>query len=227
MLLRNSISNTKKFFQKTVDSFKSFLSKGSGTYEKLPKTPPFHPFSCGRNHNGTNKGIKTGYNDLDNFYTEFTNQWDSQNSKVKKTMHKSTKQSQELCTSPPQNKNSNYAAKREEFEENNEERGQVVKSKRSKSNASKVMKKSDLCSRSVREKRLYSVAQKLKELEFIMDKGNVDHKLDVEEVLHYYSRLTCPAYLDIVDKFFMEMCAEFFSPQAGSFLQFNSTTKLL
>ena len=43
----------------------------------------------------------------------------------------------------------------------------------------------------------------------MMDIINVDHVLDIE-VLYYYSRLTCPAYLDIVDKFFMDMYAEFF-----------------
>jgi hypothetical protein len=58
------------------------------------------------------------------------------------------------------------------------------------------------------------VAQKLKELE-MMDVSNVEHVLDVEEVLHYYSRLTCPAYLDIVDKFFMDMYAEFIAPPAN------------
>ncbi|ESQ56394.1 hypothetical protein EUTSA_v10026311mg [Eutrema salsugineum] len=38
MALRSSISNTRKFFQKTIDNFKSFFSN-NGTYHKLPKTP--------------------------------------------------------------------------------------------------------------------------------------------------------------------------------------------
>ena len=45
------------------------------------------------------------------------------------------------------------------------------------------------------------VEQKLRELE-MLDMNNVEYVLDIEEVLHYYSRLTCPAYLEIVDKFF-------------------------
>ncbi|KAJ1393511.1 hypothetical protein SESBI_34874 [Sesbania bispinosa] len=53
------------------------------------------------------------------------------------------------------------------------------------------------------------VEKKLRELE-MLDMSNVDYVLDIEEVLHYYSRLTCPAYLEIVDKFFMEMYSEFF-----------------
>lgn len=51
-----------------------------------------------------------------------------------------------------------------------------------------------------------------------MDKGNVDYKLDVEEVFYYYFRFICFVYFDIVDKFFMEMCVEFFSSQVGFFL---------
>lgn len=38
MVLRNSISNTRKFFQKTIDNFKSFFTNND-TYHKLPKTP--------------------------------------------------------------------------------------------------------------------------------------------------------------------------------------------
>ncbi|KAL1207557.1 hypothetical protein V5N11_032452 [Cardamine amara subsp. amara] len=37
MILRSSISNSRKFFQKTIDNFKSFFSN-NGTYQKLPKT---------------------------------------------------------------------------------------------------------------------------------------------------------------------------------------------
>ncbi|KAK8682867.1 hypothetical protein V6N13_038948 [Hibiscus sabdariffa] len=73
-----------------------------------------------------------------------------------------------------------------------------------------------------REARSSLVAQRLKELEMI-DVSNVDHVLDIQEVLHYYSRLTCPTYLDIVDKFFMEMYAEVFGPFDSP--GFNSRTK--
>lgn len=61
------------------------------------------------------------------------------------------------------------------------------------------------------ERRSWLVEEKLKELE-MLDKSNVDHILDIEEVLHYYSRLTCPAYLELVDKFFLDIYAEFFKP---------------
>ncbi|KAK9071283.1 hypothetical protein SSX86_009851 [Deinandra increscens subsp. villosa] len=48
------------------------------------------------------------------------------------------------------------------------------------------------------------VTRKLKEFEK-MDRNNIDLVLDIEEVLHYYSRLTCPVYRDIIEKFFVEM----------------------
>ncbi|KAE9585869.1 hypothetical protein Lalb_Chr24g0395881 [Lupinus albus] len=52
------------------------------------------------------------------------------------------------------------------------------------------------------------LAQKMKELEIIKS-GDIEHKLDIEEALHYYSRLTSPVYLNIVNKFFMDMNSEF------------------
>ncbi|CAI9753805.1 unnamed protein product [Fraxinus pennsylvanica] len=56
-----------------------------------------------------------------------------------------------------------------------------------------------------------ALAKKMKELE-MMDVNDMDHVLDIEEVLNYYSKLTCPAYQDIVDKFFMDMYTEYYLP---------------
>lgn len=61
----------------------------------------------------------------------------------------------------------------------------------------------------------YALAKKMKELE-MMNVGDMEHVLDVEEALHYYSRLKSPAYLSIVDRFFMEMYSEIFIPPASS-----------
>ena len=61
----------------------------------------------------------------------------------------------------------------------------------------------------------YALAQKMKELE-MMDVGDMEHELDVEEALHYYSRLKSPVYLSIVDKFFTDMYSEFSVPQASA-----------
>ncbi|WOH03563.1 hypothetical protein DCAR_0622962 [Daucus carota subsp. sativus] len=59
--------------------------------------------------------------------------------------------------------------------------------------------------------RSYILAKKIKELE-MLDAYNMDHVFDVQEVLHHYSHLTSPVYLDIVDKFFINMYPDFYLP---------------
>ena len=72
----------------------------------------------------------------------------------------------------------------------------------------------------------FALFQKMKELEMMNDAGDVDHMLDIEEVLHYYSHLTSPIYLDIVDKFFMDMYHEFILLRVSS-LRTNSSSRRL
>ncbi|CAN1141954.1 hypothetical protein LINPERPRIM_LOCUS25738 [Linum perenne] len=60
-----------------------------------------------------------------------------------------------------------------------------------------------------REAKSCSLVRKLKELQ-MADASNVDHVRDMEEILHYYSRLTCPEYVDIVERFFMDVYSDFF-----------------
>lgn len=181
MLFRNSISNTKNFFRKTIKSIKSFRSKTS-PYQRLQTTP------------------------IDNFYTELTQQWDLQKGSKKKKQKKNRGEDYD------QKKSGHYPATN--HPENNDDhhdpdrRDGLVKSK--KMMGSNVRNYSGLCSRSAREKRVCLVAQKLKELEMMVDKGNVEYSLDVEEFLHYYSRLTCPVYLDIMDSFIRQIFAELF-----------------
>ncbi|KAK9666162.1 hypothetical protein RND81_14G165400 [Saponaria officinalis] len=67
----------------------------------------------------------------------------------------------------------------------------------------------------------YILAQKMKELD-MMEVEDVDHVLDVEEALNYYSRLSCPAYVDIVDKFFMDMYYDFLLPKPSINLSSSS-----
>lgn len=62
----------------------------------------------------------------------------------------------------------------------------------------------------------FVLARKMKELE-MMEVGDMEHALDIEEALHYYSRITSPVYAGIVDKFFMDMYFDFspsLAPQA-------------
>lgn len=79
----------------------------------------------------------------------------------------------------------------------------------------------ELCSKNINGA-CNELAQKMKDLE--MGVGDVEQVLDIEEALHYYSRLTSPAYLDIVDKFFMEMYTEFSVPPASASI--NSSKRL-
>ncbi|WCJ42466.1 hypothetical protein M5689_023274 [Euphorbia peplus] len=122
--------------------------------------------------------------DLDNFYSDFNDRWPDKKTKKRIT--------------PPTllaNKNGKLGERSYEGRDNYE--------KRWKDDGSK-------CNNM--ERRRVEVQEKLKEIEK-MDMSNVEHVLDIEEVVHYYSRLTCPAYLDIVDKFFMDMYSEMFSDQ--------------
>ncbi|OMO58005.1 hypothetical protein COLO4_34929 [Corchorus olitorius] len=152
--------------------------------------------------------------DLENFYSDFTNRWDSSDkSKAKK---RNNKKKVTISTAPTQ----------ETKEGNNGNFVQITKATKSpvkgkiregdEGETTKVEKNRDenLYLKSKREAKSLAVAQKLKEME-MMDMSNVDHVLDIEEVLHYYSRLTCPAYLDIVDKFFMDLYTEFLGPPAS------------
>ncbi|XP_022749817.1 uncharacterized protein LOC111299104 [Durio zibethinus] len=205
MRLRNSISNTKKFFQKTIQSFKSFFA-GCEPYQKLPKTSPHNPFSFS-NTAGVDMNPRTSnHQEREKLYTDFSGRWDSDNGKAKKRNKKKM-----MSTYPTgEQKEGNKGSFTQLSKQRKLSYGQ------SKTRTGQVEKRQEdySYSKSKREARSLSVAQKLKELE-MMDMSNVDHVLDIEEVLHYYSRLTCPAYLDIVDKFFMDVYTEFFGPPAS------------
>ncbi|GMP42298.1 hypothetical protein CsSME_00012090 [Camellia sinensis var. sinensis] len=67
----------------------------------------------------------------------------------------------------------------------------------------------------------YILAEKMRE----MDMNDVDHVLDIKEVLHNYLHLTCPVYLDIVDNFFVDMYSEFLIPKPSVTIT-NSSRKL-
>lgn len=200
MLLRNSFSNTKKFFRKTVQSFKSLFSGG---YQKLPKTTPPHPLSYAASVN-----LTVQYSS----YEEFAEPCDSgkdqeRKGSKKKAVSSPTKQETEVyrgsfidfSQATPVKKN--HTESREEYHHNRDDTRSIPHQRK---------RQEDYCSEGlIKEGRTCLVAQKLKELE-MLDMSNVDHLLDIEDVLHYYSRINCPAYLDIVDRFFMDIYEEFF-----------------
>ncbi|KAE8682831.1 hypothetical protein F3Y22_tig00111234pilonHSYRG00039 [Hibiscus syriacus] len=163
MLLRNPISNTKRFFQRTLRSFKSlFTGTETEPYHKLPKTSPYNPYSFA----GVDMNQETSPRD----------KWDTNNG----------------------NRNTRILFTLRE--------GNKGKTREGSGSSSSERRRNETSS---------LMARRLKELE-MMDMSDVDQVLDIQEILHYYSRLTCPTYLDIVDKFFMEMYAENFEALGSS-----------
>lgn len=206
MTVRDSnISKAKKLFQKTLQSFKAMLSDG---YQRLPKTPPFNPFSC-----GNDPKLHNSFRELDSRYNNLTDRFGDtpdKEMKKKKTVKKKMKdRRRKQNKEDPYNgsfmkfarfssielRDHHHTGKGEDQKTEKEEEEYKEQREEPSSNCQIV----DAC---------YTITESLKELEK-MDVSNVDHLLDIEEVLHYYSRITCPLYVDIVNKFFMEMYAEF------------------
>lgn len=165
MLLRSSITTTKKFFKSTLKNFKSFFSSG---YQKLPKsTSPYNHLSyC----EATNHVMDTNIDNNNGNYTKLSN------------------------ASPSKEKN--QVKKREVFDKKNNEKRMTLQGEKQKD--------SSFISKDMRERRYCMVEEKLRELK-MLDISNVDYVMDIEEVLYFYSRITSPTYLEIVDRFFMEM----------------------
>ncbi|XVF26745.1 hypothetical protein REPUB_Repub14bG0044800 [Reevesia pubescens] len=200
MQLMESIQKTKNFFHKTVENLKSLFFVG---YQKLSKPPLPYPFSC-------TGGIRKRHQ-KDRYYTDFCNDWEvaleeakmrrNEAMTLKDQMREEDESSGSFInfadSSPVKNKKQNGGK---------EEKKKVRSSQLSKGEEQYYYK---------RNGGSYALAQKMKELE-MMDVGDMEHVLDVEEALHYYSRLKSPVYLSIVDKFFIDMYSEFSVPQASA-----------
>ncbi|XP_050375579.1 uncharacterized protein LOC126793172 [Argentina anserina] len=191
MLLRNSISSTKRFISKTLGNLKNLFSAGS--YQKLPKSPAiYNAYSSSMSTSTTAHVSDMNIYDTSS-HKDFTDQWDSKRQSNNKRL---------VISSPGQE--DHKVVRRRDHEACDLNNNKVM--------PKRVAESRTMVSKELKElKRVCLVAEKLKELE-MLDISNVDHVLDVQEVFHYYSRLTCPAYLEIVDRFFMEMCTEFFGP---------------
>ncbi|GMP22298.1 hypothetical protein CsSME_00000380 [Camellia sinensis var. sinensis] len=187
MLLRNTFHKTKMFFHKTLQNLKSFLF---GRYKKLPKTRPINPLY------GSNGNPK--WQQLDQFNRNFYEQWQSDNDKV----IKSKELMNEVDTT-----NGSFT----KFEDRNALKSECkVREKEEKKIGSISQGRGgEACSQTGNGgEESYMLAEKMRELE-MMAMNDVDHVLDIEEVLHNYLRLMCPVYLAIVDNFFVDMYSEF------------------
>ncbi|KAK6912068.1 hypothetical protein RJ641_024161 [Dillenia turbinata] len=165
-------------------------------YQKLPKATQFNPLSCGN--------INPKIHQLDQLQTDFSDHLESGPVTLKRSENNTIMSFSSQSQRSQQDMPSGSYMKKSPVKNNRNGGGREVKKMESFQESNKGF----ICPPSANG-RAYLLAQKIKELE-MMDVGNMDHVLDVEEVLHYYSRLTCPAYLDIVDKFFLDMYSELF-----------------
>lgn len=205
MLLRETVRKTKLLFHKTLRNFKSVLFGG---YQKLPRSLSFNPF-LGRSRNARTYTS-------DQFYNEFYEMLQSDLNRIRKGDGNSISRSREQ----PMEDAANTEILTKQSSKKSED-GVVLEEKRNKGSG-QLGKKECLNSKSMNEG-AHDLAQKMKELE-MMDSGDVEHVLDIEEALHYYSRLTSPVYLDIVDKFFTDMHSEISVPQSSISIK-NSKSK--
>lgn len=198
MLLRRTLNKTKYFLQKTLKNLKAFLFGG---YQKLPKAHFVNPFFSACNSSRKMQ-------DLDDFYSGFSEQWDTLNIKIG---------SPRLLTVEDGECSENRVKEKEQVIVDNTQ----IKTVRNHHEG----KREEACGHS-ENGGSQSLAQKMKDLA-MFEVDDVDHQLDIEEVLHYYSRLTSPAYLDIVDRFFMDMYSEFVLPQPSTPASVNSSMRRL
>ncbi|XP_022887101.1 uncharacterized protein LOC111402994 [Olea europaea var. sylvestris] len=182
MMLQESFYKTKNFVHRTFRNLKSSLS---GDYQKLPKTPRVNPL------------FNPKMQELDNFYRDFSKHWDSGCNKVLKKKKKGFSAKEKRKGDEKSSCNGSYK---------NDDRKEEKKTDESSTVCQTCMegKRVEPSSQIVND-----LAQKMKEME-LLDMNDLDHVMDMEEVMHYYSRLTCPLYLDIVDKFFMDVYRELY-----------------
>ncbi|CAN1317495.1 hypothetical protein LINPERPRIM_LOCUS30462 [Linum perenne] len=206
MQLRESIRNTKIFFL----NFKSLLFHG---YQNLPR-PHFNPFSC-----ATSNSKQLADHE---YYNNFCNELECDLDMVLRLNSNNTIMLPPQSTSHPSSPLKMEGGKEEKKSSHCEiygleqEQGSVNRKKKKK----KTKKKSS-------NEDSFLLARKMKELE-MMDVSDMEHVLDVEEAIHYYSRLKSPVYLDIVDKFFTDIYHDFSIPHdQTSSITINSSKRRL
>ncbi|KAG2722939.1 hypothetical protein I3843_02G128000 [Carya illinoinensis] len=207
MLLRETISKTKILFRKTLQNFKSFFFH---RYQKLPKLPSFNHLTRGsRNRKDHQK---------DQFYMSFFDELEANLDKVKESYSSSIMASKEPRKGTEDARSGNFVKLANQSPAKSK---QQEKEKKTNKERSQIGKREESCSKNTNGEEGHGLtAQKMKDLE-MMEAGDVEQVLDVEEALHYYSRLTSPVYLDLVDKFFMDIYSQQFEEERlGSTIRF-------
>ncbi|KAL6134448.1 hypothetical protein ACLB2K_066679 [Fragaria x ananassa] len=210
MVLKETMHKSKELYEKTIQNLKSFICGG---YKKLPKSLSLNPCICGSD-------LK--YHPTDEFYTDYYDEWESTIDKVKKrdSTSKETIMDEDPCTD-------SFIMFPKQSPKKNKQGGLLRDKKPSGRSTCDLGKGKDQSSfQSMHGNRGSNVlAKRMKEFEMV-DTGDVEQVLDVEEALHYYSRLKSPVYLDIVDKFFLDMYSDFSVPPAPSISINNSKQRL-
>ena len=185
--LRKTIHKTKSFFNKRLKNFRSFFSGG---YQKLPRSLSFN-FLC-------NMDNAKAYSS-DQFYNEFYDILQSDLSTMK-MFGKGKEPAMEDAA-----RSGNFMCFSKQSPQRSANEGSV---------RSQLRKTEDLNSQNM-NKGAHVLAQKMKKLD-MMESGDLEHVLDIEEALHYYSRLKSPVYLDIVDRFFIDINSDLTLPQPSA-----------
>lgn len=214
MLLPSSLSNTKKLFQRTIQSVKSLFC--GGTYERLPKTPPSKPLFP--DHSIENYFSQSCNRDQLDIFVKIAKpaavkKRSSKNNTCTLSSPTPTKVFSDQCQSI-QVCNEKYIVEKRKDQKKKKQKKKIIVHEQV-IRGEEILKtcKGDI----IREERRCLVAKKLKELEN-MDMI-VENVLDIEEILHYYSTLTCPVYIDIFDKFFVGLYSDLFNLKAVAHAQ--------
>ncbi|MED6158297.1 hypothetical protein PIB30_031464 [Stylosanthes scabra] len=197
MLLRETIHKTKVLFNKNLRKLRCLFHGG---YQKLPRSLSFDTLLCGRGNARTHTS--------DQFYNEFYDHLQYDLSRMQRFCNNSNNISNSNSNEPEIE--DTVSSARQSLQKSYH--GNVPKEKKNnnKGNSSQVGKKED--SNSNKRASVLHLAQKMREIDMV-DEGDLEDVLDIEEALHYYSRLKSPVYLDIVDQFFMDMHSELSVPQ--------------
>lgn len=197
MLLKKTIQKTKNFLHKTPHNLKSFLFGG---HHKLPKAARhFNPFfSVSKRFSGSKRITKTTVKELDDLYKDYYQQWqqpDHNDIPERKITSRNARKFPGMAEG-------DYSESQRKLSvrfgvEDIERDGRKEDEKKGREVLTRSTSKGSL-----------TLLQKMEELE-MMEGENMDHVLDIEEVLQCYTLLNSPVYVDIVDRFFMDMYTEF------------------
>ncbi|XP_026411348.1 uncharacterized protein LOC113306650 [Papaver somniferum] len=187
MLLTNTLlENTKKFFTKTFRTFKSFVSSSGGRkqYQKLPKNSTTCTTIQGDEDDNHAKGTHHRSKSL------VIDDKENYSSSIIKT---APNDQEIVLSSAPANiatTSSSQGVNKRRVLQGEDENGYERFSKDKKLE--------------IKQKMIKKLGLADKEM-IVMRNDHKEYVMDVQEMLHYYSHITCPSYLDILDKFLMEL----------------------